>query len=317
MASLKEVRLVTPVIKELLEAGVHFGHQTKRWNPKMKKYIFGERNGIYIVDLEQTSAKLKEACAFLKELASRGGKILFVGTKKQAQETIREQAVRCGMFYATDRWLGGMLTNFATIKKRIDRLKQLTRLKEDPELLRGHTKKEQSLLEKERQKLQKNVGGIVNLDKRPDCMIVVDSKKEEIAVKEANRLGIPIVALVDTNCDPDQIDYVIPGNDDAIKAIRLVTTILTDSISEGREQFQKINTIEKIEKIEEKEQAPAQEETTELVTPASSEGPVEAAPETEEEVDLPGIPEVSKVAETLAKPKSKRAVAPRKTKTRE
>lgn len=306
--------MATAVIKELLEAGVHFGHQTKRWNPKMKKYIFGERNGIYIVDLEQTSAKLQEACAFLKELASRGGKILFVGTKKQAQETIREQAVRCGMFYATDRWLGGMLTNFATVKKRIDRLKELTRLKEDPELLSHYTKKEQSLLEKERQKLQKNVGGVVNLEQRPDCMIVVDSKKEEIAVEEANRLKIPIVALVDTNCDPDQIDYVIPGNDDAIKAIRLVTTMLTNSISEGREQFQKINTIEKIET---KEPAPVQEETAEPVAPVSPEEPVEVAPEVEEEVGLPGIPEVSKVAETLAKPKSKRVVAPRKTKTHE
>jgi len=303
--------LVTPVIKELLEAGVHFGHQTKRWNPKMKKYIFGERNGIYIVDLEKTTVKLKEACDFLRDVALRGGKVLFVGTKKQAQETIREQAKRCGMFYATDRWLGGALTNFETIKKGINRLKELNQLKEDPERLSRYTKKEQSLLEKERAKLQKNVGGVMGLERRPDCVIVVDSKKEEIAVEEANRLGIPIVALVDTNCDPDQIDYVIPGNDDAIKAIRLITTILADSILEGRQQFQ-VSSGE----IEKKEEVV---ETVKVVSPEAA-VPSEAAPlpEVEEEPDLPGIPEISKVAETLAKtPKSKKAVPPRKTKTRE
>ena len=303
--------MVTPVIKELLEAGVHFGHQTKRWNPKMEKYIFGERNGIYIVDLEKTTVKLKEACDFLRDVALRGGKVLFVGTKKQAQETIREQAKRCGMFYATDRWLGGALTNFETIKKGINRLKELNQLKEDPERLSRYTKKEQSLLEKERAKLQKNVGGVMGLERRPDCVIVVDSKKEEIAVKEANRLGIPIVALVDTNCDPDQIDYVIPGNDDAIKAIRLITTILADSILEGRQQFQ-VSSGE----IEKKEEVV---ETVKVVSPEAA-VPSEAAPlpEVEEEPDLPGIPEISKVAETLAKtPKSKKAVPPRKTKTRE
>ena len=282
----------------------------------MKKYIFGERNGIYIVDLEKTSVKLKEACAFLRDLAARGGKILFVGTKKQAQESIREQAQRCGMFYATDRWLGGMMTNFETIKKGIDRLKELNRLKEDPDRFSHHTKKELALLEKERLKLQKNVGGVLGLEKRPDGLIVVDSKKEEIAVEEANRLGIPIVALVDTNCDPDQIDYVIPGNDDAIKAIRLVTTLLADSILEGREQFQMSGR-----GITKKEEAAVpQEEAVPPVEPvvAAEEVSPEAEVGAEEEVDLPGIPEISKVAETLSKtPKSKKVATPRKTKTRE
>ena len=303
--------MALPIIKELLEAGVHFGHQTKRWNPKMKKYIFGERNGIYIVDLEKTTAKLKEACEFLRDLAGRGGKVLFVGTKKQAQETIREQAKRCGMFYATDRWLGGALTNFETIKKGIDRLKALNQLKENPEELSRYTKKEQALLEKERAKLQKNVGGVMGLERRPDGVIVVDSKKEEIAVEEANRLGIPIVALVDTNCDPDQIDYVIPGNDDAIKAIRLITTILADSILEGRQKFQGGGEIEKKEEIV--------ETAKEVVIPeAAVPSEAEPLPEVEEEPELPGIPEISKVAETLAKtPKSKKAITPRKTKTRE
>ena len=282
----------------------------------MKKYIFGERNGIYIVDLEKTSVKLKEACDFLRDLAGRGGKVLFVGTKKQAQETIRTEAGRCGMFYATDRWLGGMMTNFETIKKGIDRLKELNRLKEDPDRLSRHTKKELALLEKERLKLQKNVGGVLGLEQRPDCLIVVDSKKEEIAVKEANRLGIPVVALVDTNCDPDQIDYVIPGNDDAIKAIRLVTTILTNSILEGREKFQ-VSGVGPKEKREEEAAPPLQEETAApAASVAAEEAPLEAG--VEEEVDLPGIPEISKVTETLSKtPKSKKVVTPRKTKTRE
>ena len=304
--------MVLPVIKELLEAGVHFGHQTKRWNPKMKKYIFGERNGIYIVDLEKTSAKLKEACNFLHDLASRGGKVLSVGTKKQAQETIREQAKRCGMFYATDRWLGGALTNFETIQKGIERLKELTRLQEDPERRSGYTKKELATFQKEKEKLQKNVGGLVGLEKRPDCLIIIDSKKEETAVKEANRMRIPIVALVDTNCDPDEVSYVIPGNDDAIKAIRLITSILAESIREGAEQFQlsggAVVKKEEVEaKPEEKEVAVTSPEPEESLAPLGA----------TEEPDLTEIPAVSKAAESIAKPKSKRAPIARKTKARE
>jgi len=304
--------LVIPAIKELLEAGVHFGHQAKRWNPKMKKYIFGERNGIYIIDLEKTAIKLKEACDFLRSLASKGGKVLLVGTKKQAQETVREETQRCGMFYVTQRWLGGALTNFETIRKGIERLKELTRLQSDPERLSQYKKKEQAKLEKERIKLEKTLGGLVGLEKRPDCLFVIDSKKEEIAVQEAGRLGIPIVGLVDTNCDPDQIEYVIPGNDDAMKSIRLVTKSIVDAIVEGCEQF-------KVAGVAKKEEAMAVEEAQSPVAVAPF-TPTAAAEEEEAEVPaIPGIPAIPKIAETLTKTKtkSKKIMTPKKTKTRE
>ena len=229
--------MVSKLVKDLLEAGVHFGHQTKRWNPKMKKYIFGERNSIYIIDLEKTSAKLQEAAAFLKELTSRGGTVLFVGTKKQAQEVVTAEARRCEMFYVTHRWLGGALTNFETVKKRIDLLRYLLTLQADPTAEARYLKKEWSRFQKEANRLKQNLVGILGMEKRPDCLIVVDSKKEEIAVEEANRLHIPVVGLVDTNCDPDKINYVIPGNDDAIKSIRLVISCLTEAIVEGRTAF--------------------------------------------------------------------------------
>ncbi|MBU0881034.1 MAG: 30S ribosomal protein S2 [Candidatus Omnitrophica bacterium] len=224
------------LMKSLLEAGVHFGHETKRWNPKMKKYIFGSKNGIYIIDLEKTQNSIIKACDFLKNVASGGGYILFVGTKKQAQDIVKEEASRCGMFYVHHRWLGGMITNFQTIKKSIKRLFDIERMKEDGTMAKL-SKKEVSALNKELLKLNKNLEGIRNMDKLPKAMFVVDAKKEDIAVKEAITLKIPIVALVDTNSDPDKIAYVIPGNDDAIRAIKIVTGIMADAVLEGKEEF--------------------------------------------------------------------------------
>jgi small subunit ribosomal protein S2 len=219
-------------MKELLEAGVHFGHQTKRWNPKMKKYIFGKRNGIYIIDLQKTLKQFKEASKFVTELAAQGKNLLFVGTKRQAQDAIYEEANRCGMFYVNTRWLGGTLTNFSTIRKSIHRLKEIEGIlaQEDNENL---TKKERLRLEREKEKLEKNLTGIKEMDELPDALFVIDPKQEYIAVKEANILGIPVVAVVDTNCDPDVIDHVIPGNDDAIRAIRLFTSRVSDAVLEG------------------------------------------------------------------------------------
>jgi small subunit ribosomal protein S2 len=219
-------------MKELLEAGVHFGHQTKRWNPKMQKYIFGERNGIYIIDLQKTLKKFREAYAFMRDLAAEGGSVLFVGTKKQAQEAVLEEAARCSMFYVNHRWLGGTLTNFATIRKSIARLKKLDEMKETGEYERL-PKKEVIVLEREREKLQHALIGIRNLDRLPSAIFIIDPKKETIAVEEAQRLAIPIVAIVDTNCDPSGIDYPIPGNDDAIRSVRLITSRIADAVLEG------------------------------------------------------------------------------------
>jgi small subunit ribosomal protein S2 len=219
-------------MKELLEAGVHFGHQTKRWNPKMKEYIFGERNGIYIIDLQKTLKMFKEASKFVQELAADGKLVLFVGTKRQAQEAIAEEAGRCGMFYINQRWLGGLLTNWVTVQKSVKRLKELDEMATDGryELL---PKKEVVKLERERKHLQANLAGIKNLSRLPDALFVIDSNKEQIAVKEARKLGIPVVAVVDTNCDPSEVDYIIPGNDDALRAIRLFASKIADSIVEG------------------------------------------------------------------------------------
>jgi small subunit ribosomal protein S2 len=220
-------------MKELLEAGVHFGHQTKRWNPKMQKYIFGERNGIYIIDLQKTLKKFREAYAFVRELAAGGGSMLFVGTKKQAQDTVFEEANRCGMFYVNQRWLGGTLTNFQTIRKSIARLKRIEEMKEGGEFDRL-PKKEALELDRERQKLEKALIGIKAMESLPSSVFIIDPRKEKIAVSEAQRLGIPIVAIVDTNCDPTGIDHPIPGNDDAIRAVRLITSRVADAILEGR-----------------------------------------------------------------------------------
>jgi len=219
-------------MKELLEAGVHFGHQTKRWNPKMKEFIFGERNGIYIIDLQKTLKMFKEASKFVQELASSGKVVLFVGTKRQAQDAIAEEAQRCSMFYVNQRWLGGLLTNWVTVQKSVKRLKELDDMATDGryELL---PKKEVIKLERERKHLQANLAGIKNMSRLPDAIFVIDSNKEQIAVREARKLGIPVVAVVDTNCDPSEVDYVIPGNDDALRAIRLFTSKIAESIAEG------------------------------------------------------------------------------------
>lgn len=222
-------------MKELLEAGVHFGHQTKRWNPKMKEYIFGERNGIYIVDLQKTLKLFKEAMAYVADMASQGKNVLFVGTKRQAQEAIAEEAQRCSMFYINHRWLGGLLTNYSTVKRSIERLKMLEEMHETGNY-GGRTKKEIGQLERERKHLSQNLSGIRDMGRLPDVLFVIDSNKEEIAVAEARRLGIPVVAVVDTNCDPDQVDYVIPGNDDALRAIRLFTNKIAEACIEGRQQ---------------------------------------------------------------------------------
>jgi small subunit ribosomal protein S2 len=222
-------------MKQLLEAGVHFGHQTSRWNPKMKPYIFGARNGIYIIDLQQTVKMFREAYNFVRDLAAEGGTILFVGTKKQAQDIVREEAERCGMFYVNNRWLGGMLTNFQTIRASIERLKKLGEILADPEMIQALTKKEMIENQREYDKLMATLGGIRNMRKLPDALWVIDTKKEYIAVAEANRLGIPVVAVVDTNCDPDLIAWRIPGNDDAIRAIKLFTAAIADAVLEGKQ----------------------------------------------------------------------------------
>jgi small subunit ribosomal protein S2 len=221
-------------MKELLEAGVHFGHQTKRWNPKMKPYIFGERNGIYIIDLQQTLTLFKSTAQFVTDLAAQGKNFLFVGTKRQAQDAIAEEAARCKMFFVNQRWLGGLLTNFATIQKSVKRLKELEAMKEDGryELL---SKKEVIRLERERTSLDKNLSGIKDMPGLPDAIFIIDAKREEIAVAEARRLKIPVMAVVDTNCDPEVIDHVIPGNDDALRAIRLFASRIADSILEGQQ----------------------------------------------------------------------------------
>ena len=221
-------------MKQLLEAGVHFGHQTRRWNPKMAEYIFAERNGIYIIDLQKTVKKVEDAYQAVAEIVKDGGEVLFVGTKKQAQDSIKEEAQRCGMYYVNERWLGGMLTNFSTVKTRIARLKELEAMVEDGtmDLL---PKKEVAKLMHEKEKLDKNIGGIKEMTRIPDCIFIVDPRKEKIAVQEAHNLNIPIVAIVDTNCDPEEVDYVIPGNDDAIRAVKLIAGRIADAVIESKQ----------------------------------------------------------------------------------
>lgn len=221
-------------MKQLLEAGVHFGHQTRRWNPKMARFIFTERNGIYIIDLQKTVQKIEEAYGFLRDVAANGQTILFVGTKKQAQNAIRDEAIRCNMCYVNERWLGGMLTNFRTIQTRIARLKELEAMFEDGTVAQ-YTKKEAILLKRELDKLEKNLGGIKDMKKLPGAIFVIDSKKEEIAVAEARKLNIPVVATVDTNCDPDLVDFPIPANDDAIRAVKILAAKMADAVLEGRQ----------------------------------------------------------------------------------
>ena len=258
-------------MKLLLEAGVHFGHQTRKWNPKMKPYIFGARNGIYIIDLQNTAELLKEAYSFIVRTVSEGGAVLFVGTKKQAQDSIVEEAERCGMFHVCNRWLGGTLTNFQTIRKSIDRLKELEEMKRDGSFGR-YTKKEAMRMEKELAKLERSLGGIKDMDGLPSALFIVDTLKEKIAVNEGKKLGIPIVAVVDSNGDPDDIDYVIPGNDDAIRSIRLLTSIITDACTEGHKQREEKLRAE--EELEIKKEAELEEITKELEpTEEKKEGP--------------------------------------------
>src|SRR5213594_1387622 len=241
-------------MKDLLEAGVHFGHQTKRWNPKMKPYIFGQRNGIYILDLQKTLRKFREAIQFVTDATAQGRIVLFVGTKRQAQETVAEEAQRCGMHFVNVRWLGGTLTNFRTVKKSIDRLRELENIATD-EKFQHLSKKERSRLEKEKAKLAKVLTGIKDLERVPDILFVIDPKKEHIAVTEATKLGIPIVAVVDTNCDPDPIDYPIPGNDDAIRSIKLFSTAIADAVMAGAGLYQTIQAEVEAEKQAEEKKA--------------------------------------------------------------
>jgi small subunit ribosomal protein S2 len=225
-------------MKELLESGVHFGHQVKRWNPKMKKFIFGERNGIHIVDLQKTLRGIEEAYAFMRNVAASNVPVLFVGTKKQAQDAIADEATKAGAFYVNNRWLGGMLTNFSTVRKSIERLKKIEAMSQDG-TYNVLTKKEVAQLEQERQKLEKNLSGIKDMAAIPGTVFIVDPKKERIAIAEARRLSVPIVAIVDTNCDPDEVDYVIPGNDDAIRAVRLISSKMADAVLEGKGMYAK------------------------------------------------------------------------------
>ncbi len=259
-------------MKQLLEAGVHFGHQTRRWDPKMAEYIFQARNGIHIIDLQKTSKKLDEAYSFVKEQAEEGKTVLFVGTKKQAQECIKDAAIKCGMYYVDQRWLGGMLTNFETIRARVQRLKDLEAMAEDGtfDIL---PKKEVILLKKEMEKLERNLGGIKEMDKLPGVIFLVDPKKERIAVLEAKKLGIPVVGLVDTNCNPEEVDYPIPGNDDAIRAVALITDVMANAVIEGK-QGESFETEKDVE-----------EQEIETEEPTSIEEVVEASEENEEKVE--------------------------------
>ena len=254
-------------MKQLLEAGVHFGHQTRRWDPKMAEYIFQARNGIHIIDLQKTSKKLDEAYAFLKEQAEQGKTVLFVGTKKQAQECVKEAAEKCGMYYVNQRWLGGTLTNFTTIRKRIGRLLELEKMQEDGtfEVL---PKKEVILLKKEMEKLEKNLGGIKEMEKLPDILFIVDPKKERIGILEARKLGIPVIGLVDTNCNPEEVDYAIPGNDDAIRAVKLIADCMANAVIEGRQGESMEVAIEEVETAEPTDMEEVVAEVEETVEPA-------------------------------------------------
>jgi len=234
-------------MKQLLEAGVHFGHQTSRWNPKMKPYIFGARNGIHIIDLQQTVTMFKDVETVIRNIAAGGGNVLFVGTKKQAQDSVREEAERCGMFHVHNRWLGGTLTNFSTIRQSIERLRKLEEMESDPKIVEALTKKEMLGLKREKDKLEQSLGGIKGMRKLPDAIFVVDPKQEEIAVREARKLGIPVIAVIDTNCDPDMVDYKIPGNDDAIRAIRLFCAAMADAVIEGKTLYEQSLVREKAE----------------------------------------------------------------------
>ena len=287
-------------MKQLLEAGVHFGHQTKRWNPKMKPYIFAARNGIYIIDLQQTVKMYRDAYDFVKEAVSNGGSIIFVGTKKQSQTAIVEEAERCGMFFVNHRWLGGTLTNYKTIKISIDKLKKLDEMKESGEY-EGLTKKEIVMLERDRTKLERYLGGVKDMKSMPVAIFVIDTRKENIAINEAKKLGIPVVAVVDTNCDPDGIDYIIPGNDDAIRAIRLFSAGIADACIEGKGSYEEKLQAE-IEEAEEKVAAESKEEKIETAAEEVKAVPVATEVKSEDA-------KVEKKAKKEARPKKTPEVA--------
>jgi len=265
-------------MKDLLEAGVHFGHQTRRWNPKMKQYIYGERNDIYIIDLHQTRKKIDEAYDFVKSVAYNDGLLLFVGTKRQAQESIAEASERCGMYHVNQRWLGGMLTNFSTMRERVSRLNELQRMEEDF-LLQVLPKKESSRLREEKDRLERVLGGIREMRRTPDAIFIADLKKEQIAVAEARKLNIPIVGIVDTNCDPDEVDYPIPGNDDAIRALRLMSNLMADAMIEGRQQketeLQALEEQRLVEKAAEEERRAAEAAAAEAAAEEAAAAAVE------------------------------------------
>ncbi len=268
-------------MRELLEAGVHFGHQNRRWNPRMKPYVFGARNGIYIIDLQKTVAQARAACAFASQITSEGKKVLFVGTKKQAKDVVEEEAKRSGMYYVTNRWLGGMLTNYQTVKASIDRLKKIEALKNSPEWIET-PKKEQSRYDRELDKLKKSLGGIEEMKKLPGALFVIDTEKEHIAIKEAKKLGIPTIAVVDTNCDPSNIAYVIPGNDDAIRSLRLFARLIADSCLEGTKTFQEKLRAQEITDAAAKEEEETQKKVSRF----------------EGDIDLQGVDEADLEAET-------------------
>jgi small subunit ribosomal protein S2 len=280
--------MVNITMKELLEAGVHFGHETKRWDPKMKPYIFGARNGIYIIDLQKTVQMFKEAYQFVRDTAAKGEYVLFVGTKKQAQDAIREEATRCSMFYVNHRWLGGMLTNYQTIKKSIDRLNRLEAMRME-EILTLLPKKEVLQLEKERDRLERALGGIKKMDRLPGVVFIVDTRKEKIAVNEAKKLNIPTVGIVDTNCDPDELTFPIPGNDDAIRAIRLLSSRIADAVTEGRQEYEK----ELQQQVQEEAPAPSLEPEASPAggMPFEGESRPAEAPNRGESMETPFTPE--------------------------
>jgi len=293
-------------MKQLLESGVHFGHQTRRWNPKMKRFIFNERNGIYIIDLQQSLTFIDRAYEFVKETVAHGGSVMFVGTKKQAQEPIAEQATRVGMPYVNERWLGGMLTNFQTVHKRLQRMKELELIDYDDVAGSGLTKKELLVLKREKDKLVKTLGGIREMSKQPSAVWIVDTKKEHIAIAEARKLRIPVIAILDTNCDPDEVDFPIPGNDDAIRAVALLTRVIADAVADGlmtrASRASGVTADEGQVAVDE----PLAEWETALLT--GSEVAVAAAPEAEAAVEAEAAPEAAEATEAVAAPEAVEAV---------
>jgi len=293
-------------MKQLLESGVHFGHQTRRWNPKMKRFIFNERNGIYIIDLQQSLTYIDRAYEFVKETVAHGGSVMFIGTKKQAQEPIAEQATRVGMPYVNERWLGGMLTNFQTVHKRLQRMKELELIDYDDVAGSGLTKKELLVLKREKDKLVKTLGGIREMSKQPSAVWIVDTKKEHIAIAEARKLRIPVIAILDTNCDPDEVDFPIPGNDDAIRAVALLTRVIADAVADGlmtrASRASGVTADEGQVAVDE----PLAEWETALLT--GSEVAVEAAPEAEAAVEAEAAPEAAEATEAVAAPEAVEAV---------